>query len=118
MVIDDEEVIRTVIKRVFEREGYEVLLASDGTKLEEFLNASSVSLILLDVGLPWVDGFELCKLFKIHDRFKNIPVVFISGKKSDEDIKKGFEAGAMDYIKKPFSVEELRETVSTILKFN
>lgn len=116
LVVDDEAMIRNVIKRIFEREGYEVVLAQDALSLEECLDNKSIKLILLDIGLPWVDGFELCKLFKSHETFKDIPIIFISGKKFPEDIKTGFELGAVDFIKKPFTIDEIKETVSTVLR--
>lgn len=115
LVVDDDPSTRNVLKRLFEKEGYEVYLAQDATELVKLLESQSIELILLDINLPWVDGFELCKLLKEHDDLKNVPVVFISGRKSELDKKLAFQLGAHDYITKPFNIEEITETVRTIM---
>ncbi len=116
LVIDDDETMRLALKRVFESEGYRVLVAADGTQLSQVLDESPLQLIVLDIGLPWINGFELAKLLKENDELKKIPIVFISAKTSEFDVKRGFEVGADDYIKKPFNVEEIKDTVRTLLK--
>ena len=75
-------------------------------------------LILLDVGLPWLNGFELAAMMKEHKDLKKIPLVFVSGKTSDEEIKQAFDVGASDYIKKPFEIEKLKKTVNALLKIS
>lgn len=118
LVIEDDETMRLAIKRILESEGYVTKLAADGTELSTALDDHPVDLILMDVGLPWINGFELAQLLKEHRDLKKIPLVFVSGKAADEDIKKAFEIGADDYIKKPFDVEKLKKTVETLLKIN
>ena len=115
LVIDDDETMRNVLKRAFEADGMKVLLAADGTQLSDVVDDTAVDLIILDVGLPWINGYELAKLMKEHDDLKFIPLVFISGKTSELDVKRGFEVGADDYIKKPFDIEKIRKTVRTLL---
>ena len=116
LVIDDDETMRGALKRIFEAEGFRVLLASDGTKLSSVLDQGSIELIVLDIGLPWINGYELCKLLKENPDLKNIPLVFISAKTSELDIRRGFDVGCDDYIKKPFNVDEVKKTVHTLLK--
>jgi two-component system aerobic respiration control protein ArcA len=82
LVVDDDETMRQALKRIFEAEGYRVLLASDGTQLSQVLDESSLELIVLDIGLPWINGFELCKLLKENEELKKIPLIFISAKTS------------------------------------
>lgn len=118
LVIEDDETMRLAIKRILEAEGHVTKLAADATELSTALDDHPVDLILLDVGLPWINGFELAQLLKEHRDLKKIPLVFVSGKTSDEDMKKAFEIGADDYIKKPFDVEKLKRTVETLLKLN
>jgi two-component system aerobic respiration control protein ArcA len=118
LVIEDDETMRLAMKRILESEGYVTKLAADGTELSMVLDDYPVDLILMDVGLPWINGFELAQLLKDHRDLKKIPLVFVSGKSSDEDIKKAFELGADDYIKKPFDVEKLKKTVDTLLRLN
>ncbi len=115
LVIEDDETIRAALKRVFEAEGYKVLVAADGTQLSDVLDDSPVDLIMLDVGLPWINGFELAEMMKAHPDLKEIPLVFLSARTADEDIKRGFEVGADDYIKKPFDIEKLKRTVNTLV---
>ncbi len=116
LVIDDDETMRLALKRIFESEGYRVLVAADGTQLSQVLDESTLELIVLDIGLPWINGFELCKLLKENEDLKKIPLVFISAKTSEFDVKRGFEVGADDYIKKPFNVDEIKNTVRTLLR--
>lgn len=118
LVIEDDETMRNAIKRILESEGYILKLAADATELTSVLDDQSVDLILMDVGLPWINGFELAQLLKEHKDLKKIPLVFVSGKASEEDMKKAFELGADDYIKKPFDVEKLKKTVDTLLRLN
>lgn len=118
LVIEDDETMRTALKRIFESEGMNVRTAADGTQLAGVLDDSPIDLIILDIGLPWINGLELAKLLKENDDLKHIPLIFVSGKTSDFDVKRGFDAGADDYIKKPFDVDKIKKTVSTLLKLN
>lgn len=118
LVIEDDETMRMAMKRILESEGYVTKLAADGTELSTVLDDHPVDLILMDVGLPWINGFELAQLLKEHRDLKKIPLVFVSGKASEDDMKKAFEIGADDYIKKPFDVDKLKKTVETLLKLN
>ncbi|MDZ4677425.1 MAG: response regulator [Oligoflexia bacterium] len=116
LVIDDDESMRQALKRIFEAEGYRVLVAADGTQLSQVLDEGPLELIVLDIGLPWINGFELCKLLKENSDLKKIPLVFISAKTSELDVRRGFDVGCDDYIKKPFNVDEIKNTVRTLLK--
>ncbi len=118
LVIEDDETMRAALKRILESEGLDVRTASDGTQLGEAIGDKPIDLIILDVGLPWINGLELAKLLREHDSLKDIPLVFISGKTSEFDIKRGFEAGANDYIKKPFEIEKVKKTIRTLLELN
>lgn len=115
LVIEDDETIRAALKRVFEGEGYRVLAAADGTQLSAVLDDAPVDLIILDVGLPWINGFELAEMMKAHADLCDIPLVFLSARTSDADVKRGFEVGADDYIKKPFDIEKVKRTVNTLI---
>ncbi|MCB0340650.1 MAG: response regulator [Pseudobdellovibrionaceae bacterium] len=118
LVIEDDETMRKSLRRIFESEGYRVTTAADGTQLSQVLDVAPIDLIVLDVGLPWINGFELAKLMKEHDQLKHLPLVFVSGRSSEEDVKKGFELGADDYIKKPFDIEKIKKSISTLLKLH
>jgi len=116
LIIDDDETIRAALRRMFEAEGYKVITAADGTQLSDVLDDSPIDLIILDIGLPWLNGYELAKLLKEHEDLKKIPLIFLSGKTSELDVKRGFEVGADDYIKKPFEVEKMKKAVETLLR--
>lgn len=107
LVVDDEEIMRNALKRVLEGENYSVLLAEDGYALSHFLETTLIDVILLDVNLPWVDGFELVQLIKSHSILKDVPVIMVSGRKSTEDIQRAMALGANDFIAKPFDIDFL-----------
>ncbi len=116
LLIEDDETIRGALKRLFEGEGYRVLAAADGTQLSDLLDNTAVDLIMLDVGLPWINGFELAEMMKSHRELREIPLVFLSGRTNEADMKRGFEVGADDYIKKPFDIEKVKRTVNTLIR--
>ena len=118
LVIEDDETMRRALARIFESEGYSVQTAADGTQLSDVLDDTPIDLIILDIGLPWINGYELAKLLKQHRDLNEIPLIFVSGKTSELDVKRGFEVGADDYIKKPFDIEKIKKAVGTLLKVN
>lgn len=115
LIIDDDPTIRGALKRVFEKEGYDVAAVNDGTDLKNILETKELRLMIIDVGLPWVDGLELCALFRRHNSYKNIPIIIISAYGTDEDIRKGLAAGCDTYFVKPFNIDELIASVSSML---
>jgi len=118
LVIEDDETMRSAMKKIFELDGYIVKLAADSTELTAVLDEVTPDLVLMDVGLPWLNGFELGQMLKEHRYLRHIPLVFVSGKTSDEDVKRAFEIGADDYIKKPFEIDNLKKTVQSLLKIS
>ena len=118
LVIDDDETIRSGLKRVFEADGLRVLTAADGTQLASVLDDHPIELVILDVGLPWINGYELAQMMKEHEDLRRIPLIFISARTSELDVKRGFALGADDYIKKPFQLDQIRKTVQTLLKLS
>lgn len=118
LIIEDDESMRAALQRIFKADGYLLKIAADATELSQVLDDSPIDLILLDVGLPWINGFELAQLLKEHKDLKAIPLVFVSGNASDDDVKQAFSLGADDFVKKPFDVDKLKKTVSTLLKLH
>lgn len=115
LVVDDDEIMRNAMKRILDGEGYRTVLAEDGMELSKVLESMKLDLVLLDVNLPWVDGFELCRLMKGHHALKHVPLVLVSGRKDKEDVEKGFDAGANDYITKPFDVGFMTNVINRLL---
>ncbi len=118
LIIEDDETMRIAMKRIFEDEGHKVIAAADGTQLSSVLDDAPIDLIILDVGLPWINGYELATLMKENKDLKEIPLVFVSGRTSAVDVKKGFAVGADDYIKKPFDIDQIKNSIKTLLKLN
>lgn len=118
LVIEDDDSLRRSLQRIFEGCGYRVLVARDGVELSEVLYDVVIDLLILDVGLPWLNGFELAQAMKEQETLKAVPLIFISGLDDMDSIKKGFRSGAHDFITKPFEVEKIIKTVQTLLKLN
>jgi CheY-like chemotaxis protein len=112
LVVDDDEVMRNALKRILEAENYQVMLAEDGVELSKILESNRLDLILLDVNLPWVDGFELCRIIKSHHGLQKIPVIMVSARNTEEDVELGFDAGCDEYITKPFDVDRIMSVIS------
>lgn len=114
LIVEDEQAILQGLVDVFIYHGFEVDSADDGkTGLEKALTGN-YALILLDVMLPFIDGFSICN--KIREQDKNQPIIMLTAKSSEEDIITGLTLGADDYIAKPFSIRELVLRVNTVLK--
>ncbi len=115
LVIEDEETQRNSLKRILESDGYQVKLAADSAELTSVLDEDhEIHFIIMDVGLPWINGFELAQMIKEHRDLKKIPLVFLSGQATDEDLQKAREVGASDYIKKPFDIDKLKTRIKEI----
>lgn len=116
LIIEDDESMQAALIRMLEPEGYVLRMARDATELTNLLDDSGIDLLLIDVGLPWINGFELAEMLKQHRTLKEIPLVFVSGQATDEDIKRAFQLGADDFVKKPFDVQKLKRTIQALLK--
>jgi len=116
LAVDDEQINLTLLSRLLEQMEVEVLLAKDAAAGMELAISEKPDLILLDVMMPEVDGFEMCKRLKDNSETSSIPVIFISAKTQTADKIKGLEIGAVDYVTKPFDVGELRARISSVLK--
>src|SRR5437867_4727790 len=101
IIVDDDRETREMLKMALELEGYEVSQAANGLRLISTLHVDRPDLILLDVMMSWIDGFELCRAVKKNDEFRDIPVIFISAKKTAGDIRTCLAAGAADYVSEP-----------------
>jgi len=114
LIVEDEEAIRTGLIDVFVYHGYEVDHAADGVTGLKMALSGKHDLILLDIMLPGMDGFEVCQRIREHNRDQ--PVIMLTAKTSDEDIIQGLSLGADDYVGKPFSVAQLVLRVQAVLR--
>jgi CheY-like chemotaxis protein len=114
-IVDDDRDTREMLSFALESEGFEVNAAANGLRLISSLQLKRPDVILMDVNMSWIDGFELCKAVKKNEQFRDIPVVFISGRSDAEDRRRGLEAGAADYLVKPLDltalIQRLRELI-------
>jgi len=115
IIVDDDRETRDMMKMALELEGYEVSTAANGLRLISTLHVDRPDLILLDVMMSWIDGYELCRAVKKNEEFKDIPVMFVSAKKGPEEIRKGIEAGAVDFFTKPIDMERLLTRINDVL---
>jgi DNA-binding response OmpR family regulator len=115
LVVDDEEYIQHILNFSFGAEGYEVSTASDGDEAIKKARQEHPDVIVLDIMMPNMDGYQTCKKLKGDPQTKNIPVILLTAKGRDVDRKLGREAGADDYVVKPFSPGRLIERVEGIL---
>ncbi len=115
LIVDDKLENIEILIRVLERVGFELLVAQNGKEVFDVLQHASPNLILLDVMMPDIDGFEVCRRLKADERTRDIPVIFLSALIEHVDKLKGFKLGAVDYITKPFQHEEVLARVRTHL---
>jgi len=115
IIVDDDRDTREMLTLALELEGFEVSQAANGLRLISAMHVDRPDVILLDVMMSWIDGFELCRAIKKNEDFADIPVVFISARKSIEDERAGMEAGAVDYFAKPLDVDRLIARMREIL---
>ena len=115
MIADDSPVIRAVVRAGLEAEGYEVLETEDGTAALEQCQRRPPDAILLDIIMPGLDGYEVLAQLKADPELSHIPVVFLTGRTSMDDVVAGLRAGAHDYLRKPFEPEELLARVGSAI---
>lgn len=116
MVVDDNPAALLTARDVLEEKGFETIEADSGEKCIEMLKTEKPDIILMDVMMPGMTGLETCKSIKKNKSTKDIPVIMVAAKCSEEDVLKGMRAGATDYFPKPFSFDALVAKVNSILK--
>jgi len=106
LVVDDEKDIVEFIQYNLEKEGFEVITAHNGNEALESIKEKP-DLIVLDVMMPGIDGYEVCEKIRLEDKYKSIPILFLTAKTREQDEIHGLELGADDYIPKPVSIQKL-----------
>jgi two-component system alkaline phosphatase synthesis response regulator PhoP len=115
LVVDDEVYILHILEFSLSAEGYEVITANNGELAIEKAKQEKPDLIVLDIMMPVLDGYEVCRRLKRDSETKGIPVVLLTAKGRDIDKRLGFEVGAVDYVIKPFSPNRLIDRIQEIL---
>ncbi|MHB1253457.1 MAG: response regulator transcription factor [Candidatus Humimicrobiaceae bacterium] len=111
LIIEDEKNIVTSLKMFFEYSGFEVLTSDNGSDGLYLAKHKLPDLILLDLVLPKIDGFDVCNILKNDEKTKNIPIIIISARTSKEEIDKAISLGAKSYIAKPFSINQIKKKI-------
>jgi DNA-binding response OmpR family regulator len=115
LVADDDPDILALVRFRLERDGYEVLSAPDGEAALDLALARTPDLALLDVMMPRLDGYEVTRRLREYGPTTTIPIILLTARVQEPDVERGFEAGADDYVKKPFSPQELKARVQAVL---
>lgn len=113
LIVDDKPQNLQFLGKLLSNNGYEVAMAQSGVQALTFVKTESPDLILLDVMMPEMDGYEVCGKLKAGPPTHHIPVIFLTAKSDAQDIVKGFEAGGVDYVTKPFHSAELLARIKT-----
>jgi DNA-binding response OmpR family regulator len=115
LIAEDERDIRDLVSFTLQFAGYQVIAAADGQEAVELAIREQPDMILMDVRMPRLSGYEACKRIKAEPSLVDVPVVFLSAKGQDSEIRLGLEAGAQEYVVKPFAPAELVEKVKSLL---
>ena len=115
LIAEDERDIRDLVAFTLRFAGYEVFAAANGEEAVALAPQVSPDLILMDVRMPRMTGYEACRVMKLNPDLKDIPIVFLSAKGQEAEIQQGLEAGAEEYLLKPFAPDQLTSHVKSIL---
>lgn len=116
LIGDDIPANLNILRDVLEPQGYKIMVATNGAAVLDIANRTRPDLVLLDVMMPEMNGFEVCRSLRSNDELKDIPVIFITAKDGVENLMEGFASGGVDYIRKPFQIEEVRVRVKNHLQ--
>ena len=115
LAVDDSPEALSLLEKVLKREGYEVMVVQDGTAALEVLSSQAFDLVLLDVMMPGVDGFEVSRKLRQADTPGKVPVVFITAKDDAESMREGFHSGGSVFLTKPFTPIQLAKLVRSLI---
>lgn len=116
LLVEDDDNVALTVERCLRRENYKVTLATSGVQALQIARRRVPDLILLDVTMPGMDGYSVCREMRADIQLERVPIIFLTARTRDEDRIIGFQAGADDYINKPFNLEELLLRVRAVLR--
>ena len=114
LVVDDDQTITVLLKKYLEKNGYEAMVINEASEGLELAMTRKPDLIILDVMMPIINGFNFCRLLKAEEDSKDIPIIFLTSRNKLKDIEIGLEMGAEAYLIKPLNIEELLKTIRVI----
>ena len=115
LIVDDEPSIVVPIQFLMEQQGYSVIIAENGHDALDLIYKYNPDLVLLDIMLPGIDGYEVCEIIRLNPNYRDVKIIFLTAKGREVEIAKGLALGADAYITKPFSNAELVAKVKTVL---
>ena len=119
VVVEDDQIIVTLLEHLLSRRGFDVRIALDGRQATDFIDTlPPPSLVLLDVMLPYLDGFELIKKIREHATWNQVPIIMLTAKSQEQNIVRALDYGANDYLIKPFRPEELLARIRRVTKLS
>ena len=120
VVVEDDQIVITLLEHMLSRHGFGVRTALDGRQAADFMETLAVppTLVLLDVMLPYMDGFELIKRIREHATWSEVPIIMLTGKSQEHNIVRALDDGANDYILKPFRPRELMARIRRVTKLS
>jgi len=116
LIVDDEPGVVVPIQYLMEQQGYRVMIAERGEDALDLIYQYKPDLVLLDIMLPGIDGYEVCEIVRLNPDYRNVKIIFLTAKGREEEIAKGLALGADAYITKPYSNAELVARVKELLK--
>ncbi len=117
LIVEDDDQISYLLRFILEREGFKVELAADGRAAQSLLERMSPpALVMLDVMLPFIDGYQLLDMVRAREDWRDVPVLMLTAKSQEKDIVRALDAGAADYLVKPFKPDELRARIKRLVK--
>jgi DNA-binding response OmpR family regulator len=115
LLVDDEQDISEVVKMRLEANDYEVIVAYDGQEALDKAHQEKPDLMILDLMLPKIDGYKVCRMLKLDDKYKNIPIILFSARAQESDKEMGKDVGADAYLTKPFDPQALLGKIKELL---
>lgn len=117
LVVEDDDQIAYLLRFILEREGYRVELAAEGRAAQDLIESMAPpALAMLDVMLPHVDGYQLLGMIRAREAWRTVPVLMLTAKSQEKDIVRALDAGASDYLVKPFKPDELRARIKRMVR--
>lgn len=115
LVVDDEPVLTKLVEEILSRKGHKVLVAAGGDEAIFVLGEVTPDLILMDINMPKMDGYETTSKIKLDSRMRDVPVIFLSGRPVEEDCGRSFAVGGVAFLRKPFKNNQLCDVVNLVL---
>lgn len=113
LIVEDDEALRRLLQMTLKRDGYRVVVASNGQEALQLFHAHAIDIVLLDVNMPIMNGYAVCMELRKHT---HVPIIFLTAKSRTDDLITGIELGADTYVTKPFTIQELRARIRAVLQ--